>query len=225
MGRKFPTGEAIRFGWNTMKDNIGFFVALLVVAFLIKGLPQGIGKLFMKDSPFIAFLFFLTSWIVGFVVNMGFIKVSLKFCDGIKGKLDDLLSSFDLLINFIASSILYGLIVIAGLIFFIIPGIILAIKFFFYSYFIIDKRMGPVEALKASSEATKGFKMDLLLFGMLIGLINLAGFLCLVVGLIATIPTSMVAYAYVYRVLSGPTTSPASSGPSETGNPLYVNMG
>ena len=225
MGRKFSMGDAIRFGWNTMKDNIGFFIALLIVAFLIKSLPQGIGKLFLNDAPLIAFLFFLTSWVVGFVVNMGLIKISLKFCDGFKGKLDDLLSSFDLLINYIAGSILYVLIVIAGLIFFIIPGIILAIKFFFYSYYIIDKRMGPVEALKASSKATMGFKMDLLLFGMLIGLINFAGLLCLFVGLFATIPTSMVAYAYVYRVLSGPTASPASSEPSESGNPLYVNLG
>lgn len=192
----------MRFGWDTMKEHIGFFIGLLICAFLLRALPEGVGKYFYKDYPFIAFLFFATSWIVGFVVNMGLIKISLKFCDSKKGKLDELLSSFDLLINYIASSILYTLIVLAGLILFVVPGIILALKFYFYSYFIVDRKMGPVEALKASSQITSGVKMDILLFFLLLALINFAGFLCFFVGLFLTIPTSMVATAYVFRELS-----------------------
>ena len=89
----------------------------------------------------------------------------------------------------------------------------------------IEKGLGPVEALKASSSTTMGAKWDLFLFGLLLGLINLAGFLCLVVGLFATIPTSMVAYAYVYRELSGSAASQNSTGTSESANPFYVNPG
>jgi len=225
VSRKLSMGEAIGFGWDTMKANIGFFIALLIVAFLIKNLPKFIGGFAENDFPFVTVLFEIVGWILGMVVSLGLIKISLKFCDGVKGQLDDLLSSFDLLLNYIAASILYVLIILGGVILLIIPGIIWMIKFSLFPYFIVEKGLGPVEALKASSEATMGAKWDLFLFGLLLGLINLAGFLCLVVGLFATIPTSMVAYAYVYRELSGSTASPMSSGQSESGNPLYVNLG
>jgi uncharacterized membrane protein len=83
----------------------------------------------------------------------------------------------------------------------IIPAIIWGIKFRFFSYFIIDKGAGPIEALKRSSSITMGAKWDLFLFGLLLIGINILGFLALVIGLFATIPTSMVAIAFVYRKL------------------------
>ena len=83
----------------------------------------------------------------------------------------------------------------------IIPGIIWGIKFQFFSYFIVDKGLGPIEALKRSSTITKGAKWDLFLFGLLVWLINLLGALCLLVGLFATIPTTGVAMAFVYHKL------------------------
>jgi len=39
------------------------------------------------------------------------------------------------------------------------------------------------------------------LFDLLLGLINLLGAICLLIGLFATIPTTMVATAFVYRKL------------------------
>lgn len=200
--QKFKMGEAVRFGWDTMKENIGFFIALLIIAFLIKTVPGAIAQYAGAEFPIIYYILLLTGWLLGFIVDMGLIKISLQFCDNIKGKLDDLLSSFDILLPFIAASILYGLIIFGGTLLFIVPGIIWGIKFSLYPYFIVEKRLGPIEALKASSRATMGAKWDLLLFWMLLGLINVAGFAVLVVGLFATIPTSIVAFAYVYRRLA-----------------------
>jgi len=195
-------GEAVRFGWETMKKNIMFFIPLLVVAFLIKSIPGAIGKYAGAEFPIINYILMLTGWLLGYVVDMGLVKISLQFCDGIKGKLDDLLSSFDIVIPFIAASILYGLIIFSGMLLLVVPGIIWGIKFSLYPYFIVEKKLGPIEALKASSRATKGAKWDLFLFILLLGLINLAGALVFLVGLFATIPTSMVAFAYVYHRLT-----------------------
>jgi len=205
---RFKMGEAVRFGWETMKENIGFFIALLIVAFLIKSVPGAIAKFAGAEFPFISYALLLTGWIFSFIVEMGLIKISLKFCDGIKGKLDDLLSSFDILLPFIAASLLYGLIIFGGFLLLIVPSIIWGVKFSLYPYYIVDKKLGPIEALKASSSATMGVKWDLLLFCLLLGLINVAGFAVFVVGLFATIPTTMVAYAYVYRRLAGEEITP-----------------
>jgi hypothetical protein len=199
---RFNLGEAVRFGWETMKKNILFFTAILIIAFLIKSVPGAIAKFAGAEFPFISYALILTGWLLGFIVEMGLVKISLQFCDGIKGKLDDLLSSFDILLPFIAASILYTMIIFAGMLLLVVPGIIWGVQFTLYPYFIVEKRLGPIEALKASSRATMGAKWDLFLFGLLLGLINIAGFIFFVVGLFATIPTSMVACAYVYRRLT-----------------------
>ena len=196
-------GEAVKFGWETMKENIWFFIPLLVVAFLIKSGPGPIAQYAGNDFPAISSILVLTGWILGFIVEMGLVKISLQFCDNIKGKLDDLLSSFDLLLPFIAATFIYGLIMLGGFMLFVVPMIIWGIQFSLYPYFIVEKKLGPIEALKASSRATMGAKWDLLLFWILLLLINIAGLAVFVVGIFATIPTSMVAYAYVYRRLSG----------------------
>jgi len=207
--------DAVRFGWETVKGNLGFFIVLLLVASLIQNLPGIIGR-FAEKFPLISLTLFLAGWFLGFVVQMGLIKVSLKFCDGTKGKLDDLLSSFDLLFKFIGGTFLYGLIIMAGFVLLVVPGIIWAVKFSLTPYFIVDRNLGPIEALKASSKATKGAKWDLFLFGLLLGLINLAGALAFVVGLFVTMPVTMLAYAHAYRTLAGGEKSPAES--PETGD-------
>ena len=83
----------------------------------------------------------------------------------------------------------------------IFPAFIWGIKFCLYPYFIVEKGMGPIEALQASSRATMGAKWDLLGFWSVIGVINVLGFFCLLIGLFATVPTTMVAMALVYRKL------------------------
>jgi uncharacterized membrane protein len=222
-GKRFSIGDSIKFGWDTMKGNAGFFIVLIIVAALIENIPGAIGN-FAKDFPLISFLLFFIGWLLGFIVQMGLIKISLKFCDGIRGKLDDLLSSFDLLWKFIASSIIYGLIVLGGTLLLVVPGIIWAVKFSLFPYFLVDRGMGPIEAIKASGEATQDTKMHLFLFGLILGVLNIAGALVLLVGLFATIPTSMVAYAYVYRTLSGETESTVEAAPDSGGGPVWRNL-
>lgn len=138
---------------------------------------------------------------VGMIISIGCKKISLKFCDHQMPELSDLYAHAALFVKYALGSILYGLILLAGFLLLIIPGIIFAIKYQFFAYFIIDKGMGPVEAIKASSSLTHGVKRELFVFGALLGLINLAGMLCFLVGLLVTIPCTMLAYAYVYRRL------------------------
>jgi hypothetical protein len=218
--KRFNMGEEIRFAWEIVKENIGFFILLLIVAFFIENLPGIISGVTKQNFPVVSFVLGIAGWIIGMVVQMGMIKVSLKFCDGEKGKLDDLLSSFSLVLPFLAASILYTLIVMAGFILLIVPGVILGIKFSLFPYFIVDERLGPIEALKASASATSGAKIDLFLFGFLIGLINIGGAMALLIGLFVTIPVSMVAYASVYRKLAGKDSTPQKN----TGGVMYINL-
>jgi uncharacterized membrane protein len=199
--KKFSKGEAIRFGWNTMKNNLGFFIGLLIVAGLITIIPTFLQLATQGDAPGLSFIFAIISGVLQLIIEMGMIKIALKFADNTKAEFGDLFSCLPLFFKYLASSVLYGLITLGGLILLIIPGIIWGIKFYFFGYSIVDQGAGPIEALKRSSAITMGAKWDLFLFGLLIIGINILGLLALVIGLFATIPTSMVAIAFVYRKL------------------------
>ena len=133
---------------------------------------------------------------------MGLIRIPLRLHDNKGVGFTDVFSCFLLFFNYLFGAILYGLIIFGGMISLIIPGIIWPIKFQFYSYFIVDEGLGPIEALKRSSLITKGVKSNLFLFGLLLMLINVLGALCLLVGLFVTIPPVMIAVFFVYRKLA-----------------------
>jgi len=199
--QKFSKVEALQFGWNTMKSNLGFFIGLLIVAGLICYVPDIIAGLLKENAPILSIIINIASWVLQLIIGMGLIRIAIRFCDNEKGEFADLFYCFPLFFKYLFSSILYGLIVLGGLILLIVPGIIWGIKFQFFAYFIVDKGCGPMEALKRSSAITMGAKWNLFLFSLLLGLINLVGTLCLLIGLFVTIPVTMVARAFIYRKL------------------------
>jgi len=67
---------------------------------------------------------------------------------------------------FLFGLILYTLITLVGTILLIIPGIIWGIKFQFFGYFIVDKGLEPIEALKRSAAITKGVRWSLLFLAL-----------------------------------------------------------
>jgi uncharacterized membrane protein len=84
----------------------------------------------------------------------------------------------------------------------IIPGIILSMGLAFVPYLVVDRGLGPIEAIKESWRITKGHKWQLLLlFLALLGL-NLLGLVALLIGIFVTVPITMLAFAHAYRTLN-----------------------
>jgi len=145
----------------------------------------------------------LLGWILLILLKMGLIRTGLKVLDGGKPEVNDFSSSPLQFLHFLGATILCGLMVIAGLIVFIIPGIILAVRFQLYSYLLIERDLRPVAALKQSWAMTKGKTGSLFLFGLAGMGATLLGMLAFFIGLFAAIPVVLVAKAFVYRKLSG----------------------
>lgn len=80
--------------------------------------------------------------------------------------------------------------VVVGLLFLIVPGIYLGLKYQFFGYLIVDRGMGPFEALKESGRLTEGAKTDLFVFwlslfcGILVIMIVLGLLIALPIGLL-----------------------------------------
>ncbi|MEK7502148.1 MAG: hypothetical protein AAB609_01320 [Patescibacteria group bacterium] len=155
----------------------------------------------MFDQTPINLLWGLVSFAISIVVQVGFTKIILDLHDGKPLNFSHLYTLYPLALRFLGASILYGFIVAVGFILLIIPGVIWALKFQFYSFLIVDKNIGIMDSLKKSSAMTEGIKMNLFLFAFLLVVINIAGALALIIGLFVTIPTTIMATVYVYRKL------------------------
>ena len=214
--QNFSISEALQFGWNTIKSNLGFFIVLFLIAIgaiiIIPSLILGSITILLEICgipthessvirPILMIIDVLAILFIYQILFMGFLRITIIFCDNEKSEFRDLFSCFPLFFKYLFGLILYILIVSVGLILLIIPGIIWLLKFQFFNYFIIDKKLGPIKALKGSAKITKGSILKLFLFSLLLLCINILGFLCFFIGQFATIPMTMVAIAFVYRKL------------------------
>jgi uncharacterized membrane protein len=196
----FSKREAISFGWKKMRENMGFLGLVLLFTFLVSS-GSTFFERYLNDMSLLRNLYGMVFAVLTTIIQMGFLKIILKIHDEQEAEFSDLFSSFHLFFKYFIASILYGIVVAFGLVLLIVPGIILAIKYVFYDYLIIDKELGPLEALRESSRITGGVKWQLFIFMLLVFLINFAGILFFGVGLLLTIPATTIATAYVYRRL------------------------
>lgn len=73
--------------------------------------------------------------------------------------------------SMLALVVLHALVVGLGYMLLIVPGVILAIGLQFSAFFVVDRGMGAVEAMKASWELTKGRKGQVFVVVLLMGLV------------------------------------------------------
>ena len=230
----FNFSDVLEYGWRVMKANFWFFVGVGAVFLIITFLPAVARIVISSLDLSIAYnitagiLLRLLGWVVAVVLGIGLIKIALSFCHEQRPEFGTLFATRGCFWRYMGTMILYTLIVFVGFILLIVPGIIWSIKFCFCYYFIVDKGLGPIKALKASSRTTMGVKWELFGFSILCGLINMLGLLCLVVGIFVTFPVVIVANALIYRQLLAQTDDLAEFGigqaaPSEGIPTLPVN--
>ncbi len=198
--QKFGKKEAIRFGWDRMKDNLVFYFFVLLLSWILTGGLSAIGRISI-DGFYPFFGFSIVSAIFSLFFSIAFIRIGLKIVDGGTPEIADLWASYRVFWKYLGAGILYFLIVLGGLILLIVPGIIWAIKYSFFGFFVVDQNLGPVDAIKASGRITHEAKWQLFLLGWLFFGVILLGALACGVGLFAAIPTVMIATAFVFRKL------------------------
>lgn len=85
--------------------------------------------------------------------------------------------------------------ILIGLICFVIPGFIIWIRLMFSTCYLADKDMGPIEAIRASWNLTRGFTWPLFGFVFLTFVLNIY------LPLLLLYPLSMLAPIFLYRQL------------------------
>ena len=194
--------EAIRFGWTKTLDNAGLFIPLtLLVIVIYFFFSTNFSFHFSGQTSQLHPLSTLLQYVFDAAVGLGFAAISLKVIDQKKPVWNDLLVSDQYILRYLGATIIYTIITVAGTILFIIPGVYLSLKYGLFRYFILDKNVGIGESFHLSGQATSGIKLTLIAFYFILGLINVIGFLCLGIGLLITIPLTILAEVHVYRQL------------------------
>lgn len=198
---KFTIGEAFSFGFDAVAKKFGFFILVLLVPALVQGLTMANEALRHSMGEINYWVVYVLLNILGLIVSLGVTIIVVKVAKGEKANLSDILPSDQRVITFLFTSIVYGLMILAGFLLLVIPGIYWAIKYSLFSYAIADKHVGYRDAFKISGDITKGYRWQLFLFGLATLVLNIAGALVLGVGLFFTLPVTYVAEAYIYTKL------------------------
>ncbi len=201
--KSFSGKEAVRFGWETTKKNFWFLIGVMLLTWGVQFIPSLLSGYVKEDSLFGVIISIVVS-VVSLGLTLGSIKIYLSFVDSKKPQFSDLFSLFKIRMmwRFFLAETLYVLMVLAGLILFIIPGIYLATKYVFMANVLVDKNAGVFESLVKSGEITKGIVWKVFVFQLLLTLIALVGLLALGVGLLVACPVISLADMYLYRKLS-----------------------
>ena len=196
--------DAIGTGWRKTKKNFWFFVGLVLIVWAVNLIFSYLQRTINGDSHGLSYwVIFVVEMAVEILLGIGLIKISISVNDGEKADYKDLYIHSKYFWRFLGATIIRGLIILVGLIFLIIPGVYLAIRFRFVDYLILDKDMGIIDAFKESTKMTRGVKWSLLGLEFCFTVIIILGILALLLGIFAAFPIVMIGRAHVYRVLEG----------------------
>jgi uncharacterized membrane protein len=214
MNRKnFSIKAAFIYGWKMTLKNFGFiFLSFLLEAALSIGMQIVVpGRhrnnfwahlaYFPHGFQFLSFSILFALTILGILFHIGFLRLSLDLTHGKPAIFRNILSYEYYFWPFIGTTLLVAILFFVGVIFLIIPGIILGLMFSSATIATIDLDLNPLAALVKSRELARGVKWKLLGFYMILGVLNFFGATAFVIGLLVTVPISIFAILYVYREL------------------------
>lgn len=193
----FSIKEAFSSAWSTFKRDPW----MLVGATAFVGAISLVGNMIIGDNDgALSFVLSAVLTVATWWLTLGLVRMGLSIHAGGKPVFSALFAEkWDLVWKYAVASIVTSVIVLVGLVLLIVPGIIAQVMLSLAIFFILEKGSGPIEALKESRRITKGKRWDLFLFLLLAALLNIAGFFVFGVGLLVTIPVTLLAFIHVYK--------------------------
>jgi uncharacterized membrane protein len=221
-------GDALNYGWTKFQANaaqfiIGgliLFVGLAVVGAIVFGIqsviiqepecstdPDTLRFSCDDGSGFIASLFVSAIaaglfFVVAQIIGAGIIRGTLGVTEGRPFQFSEVLKT-EKIGPVIITSLIIGAGTFVGILLCYLPGIVFAFVTQWSLYFVIDKGLAPVEAIKASIDLVRKNLTDTLIWYIVGGLVAGIGAIACGVGLLVTIPIALLGGAYTYKKLTG----------------------
>jgi len=201
----FSKVEALSFGWHRFKERPFFLIGLFIITTVISAISGYVADEIGNGGAGVVIN--LLDFAIQIIIGIGITLILLRVYDKVETDYADLLEQVHLFWKYLVMTILVLVVVVFGFVLFIVPGIIAGLALSFAPYLIVDRNLGPIEAMKQSVEMTHGHRWNLFIFALTIFFFNLLGALFFGVGLLITIPVSALATVHIYRWLLNPTST------------------
>lgn len=224
-------GEALRYGWKKFVTNIGVWIAFMAVfaavliAFYIVAIVTivaGISTTATYDTSYSVteddlivpvIVVSAIAGIAGYLAAAVLTRGALLELDGAKpgfGAFWRLRNVGNIILVAVVVALVSG--VINGLVnpfVSLVSSVLLGLLVWFALHFIVDRGVSAIDSVVANARLIASSPGPLALLFLALAGINIAGSLLCGLGLIVTVPMSVIATTYAYRVLSGGAVSPA----------------
>lgn len=203
MSRDISISSVVGNAWEYFKANASVLIVALFIYVLISG-AAGLMTDILESQPVLEFIASVIETFLNLIMGLGFSRILLDTVDNKEVKLNTLFENRSplIILHYVVGSILIGVIIIAGLILLVIPGIYLAARLSFLTYVLLEQEdYDFLKAISTSWEMTENHVWDLVGLGLVAFLIVIAGILALGIGLIIAIPITGVMSAIAYRAL------------------------
>jgi hypothetical protein len=207
-------GRCISRGWKLVKDNFWPAVGITaLVVVIIAGVNQLFGLFtrptingmivqhqFSASGIFIVLLVTVMSAPIYTVFTAGLFKYYLKLIRGEGATIGDAFSGFGpSLGQLILLSLVQMVLILIGYALCLVPGIYLAVAWYFSIPLVIDKRMDFWEAMKLSRKLVSKHWFIVFAFFIVYGLLAVSGIVACCIGIFVTMPIGFATLMYAYE--------------------------
>ncbi len=193
------------YGWHQMwKQFLYLFLVAVIVG--VANIPMSALQDTYEDPSagmiVLQLLVAAYAFLVMPVINYGGDLLYLRCMRNEKVDIKEMFDGFkNRYLNIILANLLVFAIVGLGIVFLIIPGIILACRLAFVPYLVMDKKLDAVAAVEKSWTMTRGHGWRIFAMGLLAILIFILGLICLIVGVFFALIWISTAFASLYYAI------------------------
>ena len=206
---RLSVGDAISYGWSKFSANAGVWIGFMLVAIVIEVVINFIFGGFDTSADFTLWraIGSVVAAIVSYLIQAAYVRGALHETDGIKPAFGSFFQ-FDNVAAVIIASVIVGLATTIGFVLLIIPGLVIMFLTWWTLPFVIDRNEDPIAAIKSSVRAISSNVGTLLLLALAVVGLNLVGLLLCGLGLFVSVPVTIIASTYAYRVTTGGPVAP-----------------
>ncbi|WP_370248326.1 hypothetical protein [Nocardioides sp.] len=208
-------GNALSYGWTKFQANVGQILLTALVLFVGIGVVYGV--MFAITAAVGSDSFVLSLVLLSLTIGVVIVAAQLIGAGLIRGALDVtegrpfLMSSafkFADVGKVLVTALIIGGLSFVGFLLCYLPGVIVAFATSYAMYFVVDKNMEPVDAVKASVDLVRSRLGDTILWWLVAAVVgSIGGCLC-GVGALVTYPIALIGTAYTYKHLTGQPVAP-----------------
>jgi len=218
--QQVDVGWTLKATWELFKVHFGILIGLFMIM-VAAGIVTSVGLLIFRFAVMaitgevnqpgeitptmvgVSIFENLVNQLVSIWFTIGAIRVMLQISRNQPPNLGLLLQSAPFFIRTCLATLLFGILVVGGMILFIVPGIYIILTYWNYTYFIVDRNCGVIEAFRLAKVHASGNRLSIFVIGLIISGLGFLGVLACCLGWIATTPYCLLLLVITYLSMTG----------------------